>query len=96
MVIEVCAGREDFNGLEPVAGDVGQVLARQPAFVEQMCGDAEAVVRQASNYCNSLSQFLQVFREQFPQPREPRIARQVRACERQGPRNVLNVDRVLP
>ena len=91
----MCSGREDFNGLEPVAGDVGQVLARQPAFVEQMCGDAEAVVRQASNYCNSLSQFLQVFRQQFPQPREPGIAHEVRLRKGECPRNVLNVDRVL-
>jgi len=45
-VIEMCSSREDFYGLESVAGDIGQMLARQPAFVEEMCGDAEAVIRQ--------------------------------------------------
>jgi hypothetical protein len=37
---------EDLDGFESVAGNVGQVLARQTAFVEEMSGDAEAVVRQ--------------------------------------------------
>ena len=45
VVIEVCSSREDFNGLESVTGDIGQMLACQPASVEEMRGDAEAVIR---------------------------------------------------
>ena len=96
VVVEMCSSREDFDGLESVTGDIGEVLARQPAFVEEMSGNAEAMIRQASNYCNSLSQFLQVLCQQFPQPGEPGIARQVGPREGQRPRNVLNVDRVVP
>jgi hypothetical protein len=40
------SSREDLDGPESVAGDIDQVLARQPAFVKEMCGDSEAVVRQ--------------------------------------------------
>jgi len=40
------SGREDFDRLESVAGDIGQMLACQPAFVEEMSGDAEPGIRQ--------------------------------------------------
>src|SRR5262245_20425619 len=46
VVVEMCSSCEDFDGLESVTGDIGQMLACQPAFVEEMSGDAEAVIRQ--------------------------------------------------
>src|SRR5262245_50114201 len=42
----MCSSREDFDGFESVTGDIGEMLAGQPAFVEEMRGDAEAMIRQ--------------------------------------------------
>src|SRR3979409_612716 len=41
-------GGEHLDGLEAVPGDVGKLLAGQPPFMEQMRGDAKALVGQTS------------------------------------------------
>jgi len=41
VIVEVRACREQLDRLESVRGDVDQVIASEPVFVEQVCGNAE-------------------------------------------------------
>src|SRR5688572_8103976 len=43
LVIEVGSRCEEFDDLESVRGNVHQVVAAEPVFVEEMCGDAELI-----------------------------------------------------
>ena len=46
VVIEMRTRREDLDCIEAVAGNIGELFAAQPVFVKEVCGDAEAVIRQ--------------------------------------------------
>src|SRR2546423_9720350 len=46
VIVEVRARREYLDGIKAVGGNVDKMLAAQPRLVEQVRGDAEAVVRQ--------------------------------------------------
>lgn len=41
VIVEVCARREQLDRLEPVRGDVDQVISSEPVFVEEVCGHTE-------------------------------------------------------
>src|SRR5215208_1179096 len=45
VIVEVCAGGEELDGLEAVRGDVDEMLTAQRLLVKQMCRDAEAIHR---------------------------------------------------
>ncbi len=47
-IVEMGARGEHLDRLEAVPGDIGKVLAGQPRFMEQMRGDAKALVGQTS------------------------------------------------
>ncbi len=47
-IVEMGACGEHLDRLEAVPRDVGKVLAGQPRFMEQMRGDAKALVGQTS------------------------------------------------
>ena len=46
-VVEVRPCGEDLHGLEPVRRDIHQVLADEPAVVEEMRGNSEAAIVQS-------------------------------------------------
>jgi hypothetical protein len=42
-VVKMRARREQLYFLEAMSGDVYEVIAAEPVFVEEMCGDAELI-----------------------------------------------------
>ena len=105
VIVEVRARREELDRLEAVRGDVDQVVAAEPVVVEEVRGDAEALITHgqcwpacegpvAHSNLGVIAIRRRARRADLAQAREARVALEVGAHVAERARDVLDVDRV--